>query len=473
MTNIVTATDSYKLTHWNQYPEGTERVYSYLESRAGAEFPYTVFFGLQSILKQYLCGQKVVRHADIEEADKLAKVHFGRDIFNKAGWEYIASEHRGKLPLIIKAVPEGTVVPTGNVLMTVENTDPKCWWLTNAVESLLTHVWYPSTVATLSRSTKEVIASYLEATSDSQEGLPFMLHDFGYRGASSHESAAIGGAGHLVNFMGTDTLPAMLLALDHYQADLETLAFSVPATEHSVMTSADREGEFSQVDRVLDENPTGILSVVADSYNIYNFVNTVTIGKFKERILERDGVFVIRPDSVTTKDPNPEQLVRWILKTVNFNMGSTVNSKGYKVLNPKVRILWGDGIDREGIKKILDMAMKSGYSAENLVFGMGGGLLQKVNRDTQRFAFKCSAQMRNGEWHDIFKDPVDSTKRSKKGRLKLIESDEGLRTVSLDRGSGDDLLQTIYHNGTLFRTWTFEEIRERAALPQKQVVVPA
>lgn len=485
MINLILATDSYKLTHWNQYPEGTTKVYSYLESRTGATFPYTVFFGLQSILLHYMCGQKVVRYQDIEEADKISKVHFGRDLFNKEGWEYIIHEHRGKLPLLIKAVPEGTVVPTGNVLMTVENTDPKCWWLTNAMESLLTHVWYPSTVATLSRSTKELIDSFLGATSDSKEGLPFMLHDFGYRGATSHESAAIGGAGHLVNFMGTDTLPAMQLALDHYNADLETLAFSVPATEHSVMTAAGPDGEFSQVDRVLDENPTGILSVVADSFNIYHFVNTVTIGKYKERLLERDGVFVIRPDSVTTKDPNPEQLVRWILKTVDFNMGSTVNSKGYKVLNPKVRILWGDGIDRDGIEKILSMAMKAGYSAENLVFGMGGGLLQKVNRDTQRFAFKCSAQERNSEWVDIYKDPVDSTKRSKKGRLKLCRSYNDGSFYTLPIGaewvhgpwpnvggdSSEDILKTVFHNGTLLTQYSFDEVRERAALPHEVAVV--
>lgn len=482
-TNLILATDSYKLTHWHQYPEGTTRVYSYLESRKGAEFPYTVFFGLQAILKEYLCGDKLITRADIEEADTLAKAHFGRDLFNKEGWEYLVHEHRGKIPLRIKAVPEGTVVPTGNVLMTVENTDPKCWWLTNAMESLLTHVWYPSTVASLSRATKETIASYLEATSDSMDGLPFMLHDFGYRGASSHESAAIGGAGHLVNFKGTDTLPAMKLAMDHYQADLETLAFSVPATEHSVMTSLGRDGEMEQVDRVLDENPTGILSVVADSYNIYSFVNTVTINSYRKRIEERDGVFVIRPDSVTMKDPTPEELTRWIAKTVDFNMGSTINSKGYKVLHPKVRILWGDGINREGIAKILDTLQNAGYSAENMVFGMGGGLLQKgIDRDTQRFAFKCSAQERDGKWVDIFKDPVDSSKKSKAGRLELVRAtDGGYYTVPIGFGNdvpeglfiGDnglvgvsgDILKPVFFNGNIVHYQKFDEVRQRAELP--------
>src|SRR4051812_25592879 len=261
-SNVILATDSYKLNHWNQYPKNTETVYSYLESRNGAQFPYTVFFGLQAILKQYLEGA-VVTIGDVQAARELARAHFGNEaLFNRDGWVHIVRDHGGKLPLRIKAVPEGTPVPTGNVLMTVENTCPECFWLTNAVESLLTHVWYPSTVATLSRTVKQTIDRYLDRTAETRDALPFMLHDFGYRGASSHESAAIGGLAHLVNFVGTDTLPAMLLGIDTYEAELETLAFSVPATEHSVMTAEGRDGEMEIVDRLLNEYPTGILSVV-------------------------------------------------------------------------------------------------------------------------------------------------------------------------------------------------------------------
>jgi nicotinamide phosphoribosyltransferase len=482
-TNLILATDSYKLTHWNQYPKGTTRVYSYLESREGATYPYTVFFGLQSILKRFMSDRdNPVTRADVKEADEIAKVHFGRDLFNREGWEYLA-DRRGKLPLVIKAVPEGTVVPTGNVLMTVENVEPECWWLTNAMESLLTHVWYPCTVATLSRVTKQLIAEYLMDTSDAGLApLPFMLHDFGYRGASSHESAAIGGAAHLVNFKGTDTLPAMQLALQDYAADLETLAFSVPATEHSVMTSLGREHEADQVERALQENPEGILSVVGDSYNIYEFVQRVG-GQFKAEILARDGVFVVRPDSVTRDHPNPGMLVAWILNQLWHDFGGETNSKGFKVLDPHVRVLWGDGIDTRGIERILGRAKLEGFSAENLVFGMGGGLLQKVNRDTQRFAFKCSAQERDGVWHDIFKDPVDSTKRSKKGRLKLCRSynDGSFYTLPLDAewvhgpapsilpDSSEDLLETAYAHGSIFRVEKFEDIRNRAALPMELV----
>jgi nicotinamide phosphoribosyltransferase len=261
----------------------------------------------------------------------------------------------------------------------VENTDPSAYWLTNFVESLLTHVWYPSTVATLSRHTKEVIAQFLKNTADSQDGLPFMLHDFGYRGASSDETAAIGGAAHLVNFMGTDTLPAMVLAHETYGADYESLAFSVPATEHSVMTALGSEGEYSIVHQLLQDHPTGILSVVADSYNIYRFVEEISNDTWlRTEILERDGVFVVRPDSTTPRHPTPETLTEWIVTRLGEAFGTTTNSKGFKVLDPHVRVLWGDGIDPHGIANILGRLQLAGYSAENMVFGMGGGLLSSA-----------------------------------------------------------------------------------------------
>src|SRR5688572_2985682 len=309
LNNLICKTDSYKMTHHKQYPMGTETVYSYFEARKGAAFDKTTFFGLQYLIKKYLEGV-VVTMEDIDEAEALAFAHFGTtEHFNRVGWEYIVKEHGGKLPLRIKAVPEGLVVPVNNVMMTVENTDPNCWWLTNYVETLLTHVWYPSTVATLSRVTKEGIAAYLDETGASHDGIGFMLHDFGYRGTSSDESAAIGGAGHLVNFMGTDTVAAMCLAVDYYNAPLENLAFSVPATEHSVMTSLGKAGEYQLLDQLLKDHPAGILSVVSDSYDIYKMVNEVC--KRKDTIMKREGVFVVRPDSITNEHKTPEELTLW------------------------------------------------------------------------------------------------------------------------------------------------------------------
>lgn len=459
LDNPILATDSYKLGHYSQYPANTEAVYSYFESRVGATHPETVFFGLQSILKTI----RPVTMDDVIEADILSEAHFGGKLFNYDGWAYICREHGDKLPLRIKAVPEGTPVPTGNVMMTVENTDENVPWLTNAVESLLTHVWYPSTVASLSRSVKVMLADKLTRVGSPLDGLEFMLHDFGYRGATVHEAAAIGGAGHLVNFKGTDTLPAMLLAMRDYDAALDTLAFSVPATEHSVMTAEGPAGELPLVKRLIKQHDSGILSVVADSYDIYALVEAVC-GRFKEDILARDGVFVVRPDSITQQHPNPELLVMWILERLWATYGGTETQKGFRVLNPHVRVLWGDGIDAHGIEKIINRAMLNGFSPENLVFGMGGGLLQKVNRDTQRFAFKSSAQKRDGVWHDVYKKPLDASKASKRGRLKLVQGYGGpMETVRIV-DPGNDLLQTVFEDGRLLNEQTFDEIRARAAL---------
>lgn len=455
--NLILKTDSYKMTHWKQYPMGTEGVYSYFEAREGAQFDKTVFFGLQHILTRYLEGV-VVTEQDIKEAERFALAHFGTtDLFNREGWEHIVHEHGGRLPIRIKAVPEGLKIPTGNVMMTVENTDPKCYWLTNYVETLLTHVWYGSTVASLSRATKEMFMEYLDETAETQDALPFMLHDFGYRGVSSDEAAGIGGAAHLINFMGTDTINGMSYAMDFYDAPMENLAFSVPATEHSVMTSLGRAGEYQLLDQLIADHPAGILSVVSDSYDIYAMVEEIC--KRKDKIMAREGVFVTRPDSMTKEHKTPEELTLWIVQRLWDTYGGTENSKGYKTLDSHVRVLWGDGIDKAGINKILFTLKRAGFSAENMVFGMGGGLLQKINRDTQRFAFKCAAQKRDGMWHDISKDPLDGSKVSKAGRMKLVIKDGEYVTVP-EHEEGEDIMETVFEDGEILRRYDFDFIRE-------------
>jgi nicotinamide phosphoribosyltransferase len=458
--NIILCTDSYKLNHWKQYPEDTEAVYSYFESRVGADYPETIFFGLQYILKNYLVG-KVIERRDIEVAASLAADHFGSpDLFNRKGWEHILGHHGGKLPLRIKAVAEGTAVPTGNVLMTVENTCPDCYWLTNAMESLLTHVWAPSTVATISHHVLKMIEGYVLRTGGDPAGVKFQLHDFGYRGASSHESAAIAGAGHLVNGLGTDTLPAIMLLSEYYAAETADIAYSVPATEHSVMTALGEKGEMEIVDRLIENYPTGILSVVADSYDVYKFVEY--LGYRKRQIMERDGKFVVRPDS-----GEPLETMVKLSQMLWARFGGTANDKGYKVFDPHVGLLWGDGLEPAVIEEILETTTAAGFCASNYVFGMGGGLLQKINRDMQRFAFKCSAQKRDGEWRDIFKDPLDHSKASKRGRLQLEETKGKFYTTQLlgigKNDSGANLLKTVFENGELVNTYSLAEVRENAS----------
>ena len=455
--NFTLLTDSYKVSHSQMYPKGTEIVYSYFESREGAKWDKTVFFGLQSIIKKYLVGE-VFTAKDITDGQKIIEAHLGpvaaTEYFRK--WARLLQKHGGYLPVRIKAVAEGTVVDVSNILMSVENTDPEFPWLTNHLETLLTHVWYPSTVATKSWAVKQIIKKYLNETCDSGEkfpGINFMLHDFGMRGVSSMEAAGIGGLGHLVNFLGTDTLAAIEEAIKYYGAHPEEVAFSVPATEHSVMTSLGRDGECEIIGKLLDTYPTGILSIVSDSYDIYNCISEYYGKVWKDKILARDGKLVVRPDS-----GDPIETTVQCLRLLDQAFGSTVNKKGYKILHPKIGLLWGDGIDIEGIEAILVAMAKEGWSAENIVFGMGGGLLQKLNRDTQRFAFKCSAQKRNGEWFNVYKEPRDTTKTSKRGKLTLIKDNGKFKTVT--DFTGGVYLNTVFENGVMVKDWTLKEIRE-------------
>jgi len=466
--NIVTLTDSYKFTHAPQYLDGTQAVYSYFEARKGARFDKTVFFGLQYILKEYFEGQVVTREK-IDKAVTLSKSHFMNDtIFNQDMWEHILKEHGGRLPVRVRAVPEGMPIPVNNVMMTVENTDPKCFALTNHLETLLTHVWYPSTVASLSRHAKELMKGYLESTSTQMDSLKFQLHDFGMRGAAMMEAAGIGGAGHLVNFFGTDTVVAMETAMEYYDAQLETLAFSIPASEHSVMTSGGPGGEAEIVERLLKTYPVGLVSIVADSYDINNFVTELICKRFKQDILDRNHPdipckIIVRPDSLRHEGDTPHQQMCFIAERLWDAFGGTTNDLGYKVLDPHIGMIWGDGIDVDGIVKILTSLKAAGFSAENAVFGMGGGLLQKVNRDTQRFAFKCSAQQRHGLWYDVYKEPRDKSKKSKKGRLKLVKVDDVFYTVP-DSDKREDVLETVFEDGEITKTISFDEVRKNAEL---------
>ena len=457
--SILFNSDSYKYSMHTQYPPNTEYVYSYVESRGGL-YDHTVMFGLQAFIKEYLL--EPITQEDIDIADEILTAH--GEPFNREGWEYILNAWGGKLPVLIKAVEEGTVVPINNVLMTIENVGGvKTAWLTNFLETILSQVWYPVTVAALSREVKINLKEYFDLTSDGGL-LQFGLHDFGFRGASSWETAGIGGAAHLVNFLGTDTVVAMEVAMNYYNANLDNLAFSVAATEHSVMTALGRDGEATVIENLLNEYRTGILSVVADSYDIYNFVDNFVGNVFRTRILEREGVFVVRPDSITPTHQTPEEEMVWIMESLWKNIGGAVNSKGYKVINPKVRVLWGDGIDLEGIKKILYAVTKAGFATENIAcFGMGGGLLQKVNRDTQRCAFKSSAQYRNGQWFDIFKNPKDASKASKKGKLKLTKVDGKFVTVG-ENDPGEDYLKVVFTHGVIVKEVDFDTVRKNAAL---------
>lgn len=448
-------TDSYKLSHWVQYPPNTTKMFSYLESRGG-KYNKTVFFGLQYYLKKYL-SQPVTRE-QVEEAAAFAKLH--GEPFNYEGWMHIVNSHAGRLPVRIRAVKEGTVVPIQNVLMSVESTDPKCFWLVSWLETMLVRLWYPITVATQSWHIKKDIEGYLQASHDNADGLLFKLHDFGSRGVSSQESAMIGGAAHLVNFMGSDTIAGIYMANKYYNHEMA--GFSIPASEHSTMTMWGKANEALAYANMLEQyKDQPIFACVSDSYDIYNAAENLWGGELRDKVKEYNGTLVVRPDS-----GDPPTVVVNLLNILWRQFGATINGKGYKVLADGVRVIQGDGINQQSIRNILDAVLKSGFSAENVNFGMGGALLQQLDRDTQKFAFKCSWAEVDGRGVDVFKQPAtDGVKKSKKGRLELIETETGLRTVTREQLSGTkkySLLETVFLNGDIIREQSLEEIRTLA-----------
>lgn len=455
--NLILNTDSYKASHWTQYPEGTEQVYAYVESRGG-KFDRTVFFGLQMWLKEYL--RKPITREDVAEAKEFWTAH--GEPFNEEGWLYIVERHGGKLPVLIKAVPEGTVVPTHNVMATIVNTDPKCWWLPSYLETqMLRALWYPTTVATLSWHCKQIIKAAIERTSDVPEQINFKLHDFGARGVSSMETAAIGGAAHLVNFMGTDTVSGVLAARKYYGEPMA--GFSIPAAEHSTITSWDRRHESDAYANMLKRfaKPGSMVAVVSDSYDIYNATGEIWGKKLKQQVLDSGATVVIRPDS-----GDPLMVPIEIIQVLSERFGYTVNSKGYKVLHPSVRVIQGDGITIDSLPTIISNLERAGFAIDNLAFGMGGGLLQHVNRDTQKFAMKTSAVRVKGEWRDVYKDPVgDHGKQSKKGQLALIRESGKWETVRYEGWAWADHMVPVFRDGVVQKDWTFAEIRERSNNP--------
>src|SRR6476469_2352670 len=431
--NLVLQTDSYKFTHWKQYPPGTEYVYSYLESRGGM-FYQTLFFGLQYYLLKYLCGS-VVTEEDVMEAREFVDKHIGPGMFNVEGWMHIVRNLGGRLPVVIKAVPEGSSVSVQNVLMTIENTDPACYWLTNYLETLLLKVWYPITVATLSHAIRKAILDKLHRSGDPA----------------------------LIDFKGSDTVAGIRVLQQFYQSR-EMEGFSIPAAEHSTITAWGRENEGQAYENMLTQFPQGMVAVVSDSYNVYEACEKLWGEELREKIEHRQGTLVVRPDS-----GKPREVVLKVLDILGAKFGYETNAKGYRVLNPKIRVIQGDGVNYWTIQDTLMAMNRAGWSADNISFGMGGALLQQLNRDTQKFAFKCSNITVNGEDRDVFKDPVEGhDKASKRGRLALHFKDGKWSTMRLRRGVDDpeDRLKPVFRDGELLVQQSVPEVRRRARLEE-------
>jgi len=470
--NLILNTDSYKASHWLQYPPGTEYIYSYIESRgsSGDENTWnsallpvpmkeTVFFGLQAFIKENLL--KPITMLDIEEAHAVFTKHGVP--FNIDGWLYIFKEYGGYLPLEIKAVPEGMVIPVKNALVTVENTDPKTYWLPSYIETaLLRAIWYPTTTATISWRIKNLLRNYWQKTSDADESsLDFKLHDFGARGVSSRESAGIGGGSHLINFKGTDTVEALCWLNKFYKPE-EFPGYSIPAAEHSSITTWGKDREVDSYRNMLRQF-TGhgnypMVAIVSDSYDIDNATKNIWGKELRQEVINSGSVIIIRPDS-----GDPTSTVLTVLDNLAQTYGTKINTKGYRVLN-HIRVIQGDGIDERSIRSILNAMDINGYSIDNVAFGMGGALLQHSNRDTFKFAMKASSAIINGKEIDVFKDPItDIGKHSKKGRVVSYRSlvTKKIQTAR-DNVVGNGIMNTIYKNGVLLKEYTLEEVRENS-----------
>jgi len=459
--NLIIDTDSYKAGHFLQWPPGTTKAVAYLEARAGSMYDYTLFGGLQILLMRDLAGA-VVTEADVDEARLFFEQH--GEPFPRDGWMKIVDKCGGRLPVRIRAVPEGTVVPINNVLMTVESLDPELYWLPGWLETKLMRLWYPITVATRSFACKKVIKSFLDKTADNTDAeINFKLHDFGGRGVSSRESAGYGGCAHLFNFMGSDTCEGVHYANTYYN-NHKMSGYSIPAMEHSTVISWGPEHERDAFENMVRTSKGhNLIACVSDSYDIYNAVaniwgdpNMVEFLKLHKKTV------VIRPDS---GDP---QVVNFnILRILEEKVGMTLNTKGYKVLPDCYRLIQGDGNNTEkDIADVLGYLERAGYSASNIAFGMGGGLLQKLDRDTQRFAFKTSQLVVDEERRDVCKTPAtDPSKASKKGYLDLVKMDGQYYTVKVleNKPHNESQLVTVFENGKIMKEYSLEEVRKTAA----------
>lgn len=473
--------DFYKVSHREQYPEGTELVYSTWTPRDSRVegVNEVVFFGLQAFIRKYL--QDYFNENFFGKEKDFVVNEYTRIIKNTLGTPEVSTEHveelhdLGHLPLLIKAVPEGTKVPLRVPMFTIENTDPRFFWLTNYIETLVScELWKPCTSATIAQTYRKLLDSFAEETGGDPSFVDFQAHDFSMRGMPSMESGALSGAGHLLSFSGTDTITAIQFMEAYYNANVERemVGTSIPATEHSVMC-AYGQNELETYKRLITEvYPTGFVSIVSDTWDLWNVLENV-ITPLKETILARDGKVVIRPDSgdpvrIICGDPHAmsELDQKGVVESLWDIFGGTVNEKGFKELDPHIGCIYGDAITFDRCKEINEQLKAKGFASTNMVYGIGSFTYQYNTRDTFGFALKSTYCRINGDEKQIFKDPATDTgvKKSQKGRVAVVERNGKLTFIdqltSLDKIE-DDLLQPVFENGRLVKERSFSEIKGR------------
>jgi len=479
--NPMTLIDGYKLDHRRQYPRGTTRVYSNWTPRSSRieGVDAVVLFGLQYFARRYLMdtfGEFFAGDRDIAAA-KYARRVSGYLGPNEIGAAHVAALHElGHLPVRICAVPEGTHVPLRVPMLTIENTHDDFAWVVNYLETLMSSVlWHPCTSATQALRMRARLDLAALATGSPAEFVPWQGHDFSFRGMVGPDAAALSGAGHLLAFTGTDTMPALDL-IENYYGPLPAdymLGGSVAATEHSVMCAGGEEGELQTFERLLELYPSGIVSVVSDTWDLWHvLVNVLPL--LRERIMARAGKLVIRPDSgdpadIVCGDPSaaagsPARL--GVIELLWNLFGGTTTSTGHRLLDAHVGCIYGDSINYDRAREITDRLAAKGFASANMVFGVGSYTYQYVTRDTFGFALKSTWAQIDGKGVDIFKAPKtdDGTKNSAKGRLAVLRDEHGMKLVNqaTPEQEAASELQPVWSDGAFIRTETFAHIRARA-----------
>lgn len=475
-------TDGYKVDHRRQYPEGTQRVFANLTPRKGRDEDDTgvIFFGLQAAIQRYLI-EHVNETFFARDEDEVAEEYFNAMLDylgpNGIGTDHVRALHRlGYLPLEIRSVPEGTFVPYGVPVLTIENTVDEFYWVTNYVETLFSAaIWKAITSATTAFKYRVALEFWAVETGSPVEFVDWQGHDFSFRGMSSPESAMFSGAGHLTSFTGTDTIPAIHFLKHYYDAE-GLVGGSVPATEHSVMCAGGKADELETFERLLDLYPEGIVSVVSDTWDLWK-VLTEYLPALEEKIMGRNGKLVVRPDSgdpvkIICGDPDAEiGSPQWfgVVDLLYQVFGGTKNEEGFIVLDSHVGCIYGDSITLERANQICHNLAAKGFASANVVFGVGSFTYQYNTRDTHGFAIKATWAQVDGTEHLLFKDPItdDGTKKSARGRLIVMEDAAGLKLydgmtedehVSMYRY---DVLETTFLNGELVGRVTLEDVRDR------------
>lgn len=509
--------DGYKSSHWLLWPTGTTRVlinWTNRNSKHLGDVTHAVVFGLQAWAQSYLVEMWAPFFAaDVEEIvrdyDELLTMYFGPD--NVIGTDHIRALHElGYLPLHVRGLREGTLAPIGIATVTIENTHPDFYWLPNYVETALSAgTWHPSTVATIALQYRELMEAWaIKTDPEGLAGVDYQAHDFSFRGQQSIEGAAAGGAGHLLSFLGTDTMLSFDFIRRYYAGENGTVGASVPATEHSVMTVRGPQGELETFNTILDTFPTGIVSAVSDGYDLFK-VLTETLPQLKDRIMGRDGKLVIRPDSgdpvdilcgelpethggwdtseeqhfaniaagLTEDDRTPEQ--KGVIEILWDLFGGQVNAQGYKVLDSHIGAIYGDSITLDRAKAIFERLAAKGFASTNVVLGIGSYTYVHITRDSLGSAVKSTWAKVDGESVDIQKDPKTAgafSKKSAKGRIAVVRDIDG-ELIQLEQAGDlderDSLLTSVWIDGEFVRYDSFADVRqtlrdERAALAARR-----